>query len=58
MQSEFRSDWGEAIGRYDYKGQQRVVVYANDQSIELRKQLAKDYGIKGVSYWRIGGEGN
>ncbi len=35
-----------------------LLYYATPQSVEARKNLAKNYGIAGVVYWRLGGEGN
>ncbi|MBE0573830.1 hypothetical protein IH575_02930, partial [Candidatus Dojkabacteria bacterium] len=51
-------NWGEMMGEYDYGGVTRVVVWPNNESIQLRKQLAADYGIKGIAYWRLGDEGS
>jgi len=56
MTSSFNQAWGLAVGRYTFNGKNRIVIYENDQSIALRKQLAADYGIKGIAYWRIGDE--
>ncbi len=53
----FNEIWGEAIGRYDYNGVSRIVVFPTDESIQLRKQLAADYGLKGVAFWKLGSEG-
>ena len=52
----FNDAWGEVIGRYNFKGTNRIIVFPNEESFKLRKQLAADYGIKGITYWRIGGE--
>lgn len=53
---EFNEEWGEMILRYAFQGQDRIVVYPNNQSIQMRKELAAEYGIKGVAYWRVGDE--
>jgi spore germination protein YaaH len=39
-----------------YNGVERVMYYLNRRAINERIDLAKKYGIKGVCYWRIGGE--
>jgi spore germination protein YaaH len=39
-----------------YNGIERVMYYLDKNSINARLELAKKYGIKGVCYWRIGGE--
>lgn len=57
FQSTFNSDWGEAIGRYEYQGKSRIVVFPTNESILLRKELAAEYGVKGIAYWRLGDEG-
>lgn len=55
---------GEKIYRYrkinDDTGQleDRVLVYIDSTGVELREQLAKDYNIKGVVFWRLGREGD
>ena len=54
----FNDEWGEAVGTYiNEDGEKRVVVYPTQESLDLRKQLAADYGIKGVAYWRLGDGG-
>ncbi|KKP69745.1 hypothetical protein A2X44_04705 [candidate division CPR3 bacterium GWF2_35_18] len=54
---EFNDYWGEAIGKYtNDNDENHIVVFQNQESIDLRKKLAADYGIKGVTYWRIGDE--
>jgi spore germination protein YaaH len=41
---------------FKYKGVERVMYYLNKKSMTERLDLAKKYGIKGICYWRIGGE--
>ncbi|SRR5260221_50941 len=55
---KFNDTWGEAVGTYNYFGQKRIVVFMDQKSLHLRKQLAADYGIKGIYYWKLGGEGS
>lgn len=55
---KFNDLWGEAVGTYIYQDKPRTVVFPTDDSLKLRKQLAADYGLKGIAYWRIGDEGN
>jgi spore germination protein YaaH len=57
FQESFNEEWGEGIGRYNFKGNPRVVIFPTERSFELRKQLAAQYGIKGIAYWKVGGEG-
>ena len=57
VEETFIENWGEMLGSYDFNGQKRWIVYSNKQAIELRKKLAADYGLNGVSYWRLGDEG-
>jgi spore germination protein YaaH len=54
---EFDSAWGEMILKYIKENQPRIIVYPTSESLRLRRQLAADYGIKGVYYWRLGDEG-
>lgn len=44
------------VMKYNASGIGRTIVYPNERSINDRKQLAADYGIKGVVYWRLGDE--
>jgi spore germination protein YaaH len=56
---EFDNEWGEMVLRYTNKdNQERVIVYPTTESLNLRKKLSADYGIKGVYYWRMGDEGS
>ncbi len=34
-----------------------ILYYATPESVQARKKMAHEYGIAGVSYWRLGGEG-
>ncbi|RMD76739.1 hypothetical protein D6810_03095 [Candidatus Dojkabacteria bacterium] len=52
----FNEEWGESIGRYTFRGVNRVVVFPTERSFEMRKELAAEYGIKGIAYWKIGDE--
>lgn len=40
------------------KTEERVLVYIDPEGIREREELAKEYGLKGVAYWRLGGEGD
>lgn len=53
----FNDTWGEAIGTYTNESEEnRIVVFPTQQSFDLRKKLVANYGLKGVTYWRIGDE--
>lgn len=52
----FNDEWGEMLLYYTYQDEGRTVVYPTEKSYNLRKQLAAEYGIKGVAYWRFGDE--
>lgn len=58
VDQKYIENWGEMLGSYDFNGQKRWIVYSNKDSIEIRKKLAADYGINGISYWRLGDEGS
>lgn len=53
---------GEQIYRYtkvnDSTGklEDRVLVYIDPEGIQLREDLAREYNIKGVVFWRLGNE--
>ncbi|MFZ6022619.1 MAG: glycosyl hydrolase family 18 protein [Patescibacteria group bacterium] len=46
----------EVRAEFKYNGVERVMYYLNKQAIDNRLKLAQEYGIKGICYWRIGGE--
>lgn len=50
--------WGEKVARFTKDGIPRIMVYLGNDEIALRKKLAAEYGIKGVSYWRLGNNGS
>ena len=57
IQSEFRDDISEGYAEYGCEGGQECSMYYQDsQGIQVRRDLAKEYGIAGLSYWRLGGE--
>jgi spore germination protein len=47
---------GEIRATYRDSKVERVMYYLNKQAIDQRILLAKKYKIKGLAYWRIGGE--
>lgn len=57
VEETFIENWGEMLGIYNFNGQKRYVVYPTKAAIEQRKELAAEYGINGISYWRLGDEG-
>ncbi len=40
----------------DEDGTRRIVYFENERSLEVKLQLARDYGLAGVSFWRFGQE--
>lgn len=46
----------EVRAEFKYNGVERVMYYLDKQSVDNRIKLAERYGIKGICYWRIGGE--
>ena len=49
--------WNKEVkATFTYKGVARVMYYLDKHAVDERLQLARQYGIKGVCYWRIGGE--
>lgn len=53
---------GEKVHRYSKindqtgKMENRVMVYIDPKGVEQRLQLAKQYGLRGLAFWRLGGE--
>ncbi|MFW5703143.1 MAG: glycosyl hydrolase family 18 protein [Candidatus Dojkabacteria bacterium] len=47
---------GEQIYRYEKDGEERMLVFIDPAGVQTRVDLAKEYRIKGVSFWRLGGE--
>lgn len=48
--------WGEKYIEYQREEKDRILVYTDAETIQMRRDIAKEYGIKGVSYWRLGGD--
>ncbi|MBD3280338.1 hypothetical protein GF389_02345 [Candidatus Dojkabacteria bacterium] len=48
--------WQEVVLRYKREGNDRVLVYPTAETAQARIELAGEYGIKGFSYWRLGGD--
>jgi len=47
---------GEKLMKYKFEDKTYVVFYQDRTSNALRKQLAQQYGVSGVAYWRMGDE--
>lgn len=55
----FNEVWKESVGYFTNRnGEPRVLVFPDQKTLDARKELAAEYGIKGVTYWRVGGEAN
>jgi spore germination protein YaaH len=46
----------ESIFRYEYGGQKKTLVYQTPLQLSKRIELAKEFNIKGVVFWRLGGD--
>lgn len=46
----------EMRAEYNYKGANWIIYYPNSSTLRERYELAKRYKIKGIAFWRIGGE--
>lgn len=53
-QEYLQEEWQEIVLDYKREGNDRILVYPNAQTIQVRRDLAAEYGIKGVSFWRLG----
>jgi len=53
----FMRDIGEGYAEFGCDGEERCKAYYQDiQGVQMRRELAKEYEIAGVAYWRLGGE--
>jgi spore germination protein YaaH len=50
--------WQESYSKFIFKNIERTMFFLSQENVNSRKQLAKEYGLKGVAYWRIGNSGN
>jgi len=58
FESTYNTRFEEQIARYDcYDGQKCVLFYQVSRGVTARENLAHDYGIRGIYYWRLGEEG-
>jgi len=46
----------ESIFKYEAGGKKKTLVYQSPKQLETRINLAKEFGLKGVVFWRLGGE--
>ncbi|MBN1331798.1 hypothetical protein JW978_02840 [Candidatus Dojkabacteria bacterium] len=49
-------DWQEMVLEYKREGNERILIFATPETVQKRIELASWYGIKGVSFWRLGGD--
>jgi len=53
----FKKDLGEGYAEFGCEnGLRCVMYYQNNEGVDMRRDIAKEYEIAGVSYWRLGGE--
>jgi spore germination protein len=56
-QPVFKEELGETYIKFGSAGGYSNEIYYQDQrGINMRRDIAKEYGIAGVAYWRLGGE--
>lgn len=48
--------WNENYYYYERPEGKRTLVFINKKGLKARQDLAKEYGIQGTSYWRLGGD--
>jgi hypothetical protein len=57
INGSYLKDIGEGYTEFGCEGNNRCVMYyQTQQGVQDRRDIAKEYGIAGVSYWRLGGE--
>lgn len=58
ISSSFIEDIGEGYAKFScVNGTKTCEMYfQNKEGIDIRRELAKEYGIQGISYWRLGQE--
>ncbi|MBN1915478.1 hypothetical protein JW796_00590 [Candidatus Dojkabacteria bacterium] len=55
--NEYKDDGlGEVILEYDKNGSQGIIFYMSGSGVKARREMAAEFGIGGVAYWRLGGE--
>jgi len=55
-QDEYDTDIDENIFKYKDGENYRIIFYPDTRSINAHKNIAAKYGLKGVMYWRLGGD--
>jgi spore germination protein YaaH len=48
----------ESIFRYEESGKKKTLVYQTPEQLQKRIDQAKEFNIKGVVFWRLGGDDN
>ena len=54
INTEFKEDVGEGYAQYSCDGTTCYLYFQSKEGINLRRELAKEYELAGVSYWSIG----
>ena len=58
FKTAYNTRFEEQIATYDcYDGQKCVLFYQVSRGVTARENLAQEYGIRGIYYWRLGEEG-
>lgn len=54
INTEFKEDIAEGYAQYSCDGTTCHLYYQTEKGVELRRELASEYEIAGVSYWSLG----
>lgn len=58
VQEEYNEKYEEGFAQYScLENYTCKLYYATPESVRLRKSYAKEFNVQGVTYWRLGGEG-
>jgi spore germination protein YaaH len=53
----FDKKTGENIYIYENEdGDEKVIFFADTRTLDIHKEIANEFGFKGVAYWRFGGD--
>lgn len=57
INAQFKEEIGEGYAQFSCDdGQACTAYFQNERGVEMRRDIAREYNIAGVTYWRLGGE--
>lgn len=56
IEKDYIGDFGEVYAKYNCSGSICELYYIDKVGVNARRDIAKEFGIMGIVYWKLGGE--